>query len=80
MPVSPTQFSDHAIQWVSDTVLPWRWCIECSVKNGRWGYTAGCAVWVKRKGHVICACCKEFKKAGRRYPMTAAGLCVDCVL
>ena len=29
---------------------------------------------------MICACCKEFKKAGRRYPMTAAGLCAECVL
>lgn len=24
---------------------------------------------------MICACCKEYKMAGRGYPMTAAGLC-----
>ena len=29
---------------------------------------------------MICTCCKEFKKAGRRYPMTAAGLRAECVL
>ena len=51
------------------------------MKNGRWGYTAGCVVRVKKQGYVICVCCKEFKKAGEVLSDDCGGVvCGVCAL